>query len=294
MNEVRLTFFGCVISIVSNSKFVIQRIAYIFRYFLTDEENIDLYFKINLISTDANLELVNSQDKFNIEYSYDNNKFFKWNYLDTFMPPLQIEPLCNKYIVLHGCAARVKDQTVCFFAPSMAGKTSILLMLLEYGYKAISDDLLFWNLQTKELKVYKKPVGIRESMINIMPDLFKKIQEIVKRKDVPCFYNNYNKRTWLMHLDDIYNEEIYYKKDSTINYIFIPTIHGEKFEKVSALKSFELCLNSICNSGVNRERIRKGCIDIIESTKGIYILPTNDLKKSYEYLMSVINEEHIG
>ncbi len=45
-----------------------------------------------------------------------------------------------------------------FLVPSRSGKTTLIMELLEYGHRLISDDLLVIDNETGEILPFKKPI----------------------------------------------------------------------------------------------------------------------------------------
>ena len=189
-------------------------------------------------------------------------------------------------MVLHGCAARKDNKTYVFLAPSMSGKTSLLFYLIYNGFKAISDDLLFIDVKTGLLFPYKKPVGIRENALNVIPNLDKLLKQSIN-KDTLIFFNSEGKRTWLVHLDDLFHNDVYCKEKTLIDYIIIPdkNLLGE-IKKMSSIETYNTLLRSLCNSGLKKELVDEYIIKIMSRTKNYY-LPTQNLKDAYFNILNI-------
>lgn len=285
---VQLNFFGIIVKIISTNQNIINRIKYIFRYNIA-KENLkpEIIFKVQKLCEDDNVELISSQDKFNILYSYDTVNFKKWQYNDTFLPPMRIAPFAGKYLVLHGCAARKNSKTFAFIAPSMAGKTSLLIYLIYNGFKAISDDLLFIDIKSGKLIPYYKPVGVRETGLSIIPNLDNMLKKAISAETL-IFKNFEGKRTWLVHLNDMFGEKIYVDAETKIDYFIIP--NKEQIGKMQHMKlenAYNDLLNSLCNSGLNDEKIKEYCLNILGSSC-FYSLPTNDISNAFCEIRSLL------
>lgn len=288
MKNILLNYFGYNVQVISKSKKIISRIEYIFRYFLNISENQtpDITFFVNKNNKNENIELVSSNEKFTIQFTYDGKTINSWLYKDTFLPPMRVLPFKNKFLVLHGCAARKDNKTYVFLAPSMSGKTSLLFYLIYNGFKAISDDLLFIDVETGLLFPYKKPVGIRENALNIIPNLDKLLKQSIN-KDTLIFFNSEGKRTWLVHLDDLFHNDVYCKEKTLIDYIIIPdkNLLGE-IKKMSSIETYNTLLRSLCNSGLKKELVDEYIIKIMSRTKNYY-LPTQNLKDAYFNILNI-------
>jgi hypothetical protein len=283
---VDLSFFNCVVRINSSNSHLRKRISYIFKNFLINDSKPDVYFQVEP-KTD-NSELTSSSEEFEILFSYDGKSYSHWNYKDTFLPPLRISPLSGKYIVLHGCATRMNERTSVFLAPSMAGKTSLLMALINSGHKAISDDLLFIDVSSMELMIYKKPVGIRETGLNLFPDLKYKLESNFSN-DVPLFYNTNGKKTWLIHLEDIYDKNVYFDRPSKVDFIFLPNqlAHGNS-KKISSFEMYSTIFNSVCESGLEKGTIADFVFLLLKNSK--HYLPTADLNKACVEVNKIVQE----
>ncbi len=280
--NILLEYFGFNVRVFSGNKHIINRIQYIFRYFISKDLNRkeDITFRANSLNSLSDIELISSSEKFDISYSYDREKFFPWKFSDTFLPPMRITPFNNKYLVLHGCAARRDGKTYAFLAPSMAGKTSLLFYLLDKGFYAISDDLLFIDIRTGYLYPYKKPVGVREGSLNVIPHLDEFVRNTISDETM-IFYNNEGKKTWLMHLDDLFDRNVYYEKETKIDYFIMPNKMNEgDIEKLKPYNAFEYLTKALCNSGLEEETVNTQVINILAETESFY-LPTLNLEEAY-------------
>jgi|AKZA01.1.fsa_nt_gi hypothetical protein len=287
---VLLNYFGYTIKIDSEIS-IINRISSIFKEFITDDKNIiSIYFRVEPTERSSNFELVSSQDKFRINYSYDGKSYQNWEFRDTFLPPLQLSPFANKYFVLHGCAMRYKSKTIAFLAPSMAGKTSLLLYLISKGFKAISDDLLFIDFTKQKVLPYKKPVGVRETGLDIIPKLRDMLNKCINN-DTMIFYNFEGKRTWLTHLDDLFQDNVFYEKESKIDiFIKIDSESDSNIKKMPLVNAYDYILESICNSGLDTSKINETIIQILKEST-LYTLPTRNLQLAYMSILNIINNE---
>ena len=287
----QLIFFGVTVSISSESEKLIERICDIFKKYIVSDITPAVYFKIEILSNaftqDYYFDMaVITNENIKVEYSFDNEKYFLWEYTDTFLPPLQVEPLKNKFLVLHGCGIEHFGSTAIFLAPSLAGKTTLAMKMLDNGSRCITDDLLF--IRSNLVYPYLKPVGIRESSFPIFPHLEAKVKEIIN-KDTLVFSNASGYRTWLLHLDDIYGADIFSTYPTPIDYIFLPNFNDERSVRIiEKAELYKLILNSACNSGMHHLSVSRNALQIMKSLKGAFYLPTKNLDNAYKHIESIL------
>ena len=291
--DIMLCFFGIPFSITSNSIGVIERIRFIFRENIVTEPTLkpEVYFNVDIYSNSVSnidelfAKNIITNNNVNIQYSYDNFEFLPWFHEDTFLPPLQITPLKGRFLVLHGCAVTYQEKSFIFIAPSMSGKTSLTLYLLNRGFNCVTDDLIF----IKETRIipYRKPVGFREATIDILPEM-KNIANRVITNETLVFIDNAKKKTWLLHLDDIFGSNVYETQDKIIDYIFIiDKDSSETMRKVNSYEIYSKLLGSICNSGISNKEASNQLFSVLKSSRGYYYLPTQDLAQAYRSILSV-------
>lgn len=288
MKSVKLNFFGTEILVSSDNELLIDRINYIFKYFLSNGEP-QLFFKVSIEKKDyADSRILDdgllTNGIANISYSYDNIKYYPWNFSDTFLPPLQIPPLAGRFLVLHGCAIRVMNMTVAFIAPSLGGKTTLVYHSIKNGALCITDDLIF--IEDGYIIPYKKPVGIRESNHIALADLINK-----KHISPLTLINPKGNATYLTHLNDVFNSP-YIEYRTKIDWFVVPD--KDQFGNPRILNMFDLAQilsTSICNSGLHDKNMMKALFLAINSIKGAFFLPTADIETAYRNLLSFVAEE---
>ena len=295
---IKLDFWGNILGVHSKNAKDIDRVKYIFKKFIYLGEKIA---DIEIVLTGENDEkcyidsIIKDKSKGKIEYKDKNSEMYvKWNFDDTPFPPMQLEPFKRKYIVLHGMGVvNQNGQSFIFPAPSLAGKTSLMTYMVSKGYKCISDDLLFIDTETMMVYPYPKPVGIRERGINMIPDLYDIVRPLINDDTLSFTESDSGKKVWLLHLDDIYYD-CYVKKGVKIDYIIFPDKVVRKnnyFKKISKDKALMRLMNSLCNSSGDMSQNFTVLTCILDRTKGIYDLPTNNLKKAYEIIESIEKNE---
>lgn len=289
MYSTNLCFFGTEIEIHSENKVLIDRINYIFKYFISSGDNPTLFFNITIrqnVTVDTTLAddgLLTNRTAM-ISYSYNNIDYTKWKYSDTFLPPLQVPPFAGKFLVLHGCAIRIKNKTIAFVAPSLGGKTTLVYYSLKKGAKCITDDLIF--LIKGNVVPYKKPVGIRETNRMALSDLPDSL-----RDSSLVLSNSIGNRTYLMHLDELFDTP-YYAKTSKIDWFVIPNKDrvGDPY-RISVYDMINILSKSICNSGLNDQNLLESLFLAISSCQGAFYLPTGNMELAYNNLLSMIGEK---
>lgn len=197
-------FFGTRILYRAPDTFTLQRISYIFDRFV-DPQGVEPDIEFALLAEGqgsfVRAILTPSLDA-NVYYRYrGKDSWTLWSYQDTPFPPLQIQPFRGRFLVLHGCAVVTSSGTaLAFIAPSMSGKTTLLMKLCQRGYSALCDDLLFIDPTLGQIALYRKPVGIRESTLPLFPGLAN--SAVLQR--ALCFgeYGT-SPQTWLVHLDEL-------------------------------------------------------------------------------------------
>lgn len=287
MENLYLNFFGVSICVCSENAALIRRITYIFRYFISNDSQPQIYFHVSIRKNptlDPNIldDGLLTNGTAIISYSYDNAKFYPWEFQDTFLPPLQISPLAGQFLVLHGCGIRMNNQTVAFIAPSLAGKTTMVYHALKHGAKCITDDLLF--IKGDQVIPYKKPIGIRDTNELALNDLRN------KSGITPLTLTNpLGASTYLVHLDDLFNEP-YYTSPSKINWIVVPDKNSYgKPHKLEIATFSKLLIKSICNSGVNGQQLVDNIFSLLSGIHGVIYLPTKRIDEAYHNLEEIIS-----
>ncbi|MDY4622366.1 MAG: hypothetical protein SPC85_05475 [Eubacteriales bacterium] len=284
----KLKFFGVDVAILSENSKLIDRINYIFRYYLTYDRETQIWFRVSIVKNAVKNPILADDGLLTngaalIEYSYDSVNYHSWFFEDTFLPPLQIPPLAGKYLVLHGCAIRVCNQTALIIAPSFGGKTMLVYHAVKNGAKCITDDIIF--LDNNTIIPYKKPVGIRDTNHEAIKDL-----KAVKGLFPLVLMNPLHQVTHLIHLDDLF-EHAYYEEKSSIDWIIVPDKNsvGSPVE-MEMYSLHQALLGSLCNSGYDRERLPLALFDVTSSIKGALYLPTKELDKAYLQLLNHISQ----
>lgn len=291
-SSVLLNFFG-VNLLINTRQVIVDRIRYIFRYYVNEVNNPppDLFFRLDILPDEKGgsdslfLNSVITNSNTNIHYSYDDVNFSQWKFEDTFLPPLQVEPLKGNYLVLHGCSVKLNGVTYLFVAPSFSGKTSLVLYLLDNGFKCVSDDLIF--VENCNVTPYKKPVGFRETGLDVIPGMSEIAQRIIDDTTL-CFTSTEGKKTWLLHLDDVFGDDVYVKDASRIDYVmFIDKNSSGKMRKLGTYEAYTDLMCAVCNSGIQKANVSKQVLNILKESKGYYHLPTLDMALALEELVSL-------
>ncbi len=266
---IKLKFDEVIMQVEADIK-VCDNLSFIYRNYMTDcSDDVIVYFRI-----DGSAEaILTNRDIVHIFYSFDGQNYKKWIYSDTIFPPLLIEPLKGRYLVLHGCCVSQNNQAIAFLGKSMIGKTKIMLHLLKQGYKMISDDLIFVD-KNNLVHTYKKPLGFRTLIANEYPEIYEKI---LKLDDKIAFRSSLGFTTYLIHAEDLF-EDVYNENYTKISKIFI--LSDEECDERSNIKS----LNSIyglkglcCNSGIESHELVMRLVDFINEIEIIKCTPEKAL-----------------
>lgn len=265
---IKLKFDEVIMQVEANVN-ICDNLNFIYRNYITDCNDIDIYFRI-----DGSAEaILTNRDIVHIFYSFDGKKYKKWIYSDTIFPPLLIKPLKGRYLVLHGCCVSWKDQAIAFLGKSMIGKTKIMLHLLEQGYKMLSDDLIFVD-KNNLVHAYKKPLGFRTLIANDYPKIYEKILRLDNKI---AFRSSLDFTTYLTHAEDLF-VNIYNEKNTKISKIVI--LSDEESDKLTSIKA----LNNIydlkglcCNCGLESHELIMRLIELINKTEIIKCTPEKAL-----------------
>jgi len=294
MYKVILRFLDHNFMYLSNDYFIIQHIERIFTNFIiTYNKDIycSAYFKLSSPKIYPNKSyeyLFASENDLNIEYSYEYDGLYQqWNYKDTVFPPMQIRPLKGQFLVIHGSGFTLKNKVYIMPAKSMSGKTSFTTFMVSKGAKIISDDLLFISTTTQRVYPYKKPVGIREKGLKLIPNLEVIVKKLISH-DTMTFINKEGYRTWLMDLDSLF-PNCYVKVPSHVDYIvfFDKSTNFDIIENLSLKDSFLRIYRDLCNSGLYNEMKVKELMKFLSTTKKISYISTFDFDKAYNDILRI-------
>lgn len=270
MYSVNLNFWSNVVNIRSDNDEIIEMITYIYKNYVCDSKKSILYFEIE--EKKECLKILTNDYIDSVKYSYDEEHYKSWDSADAFLPPFNISPLKGKFLVFHGCAVEKDGVSYLFMGPSMSGKTTLLLELLNRGYRAIADDLVI--IENGVMIPYKKPVGFR----NIVGCNFPNINETVnKMKYIPRFKSSINIETALVHLEDIF-EDPFCPEKRGIDYIFLLNTDKDEKDFLHIQKCYNIARGQICNTGMNDDMIQDAVFSIFERAKEIQIIESLDIR----------------
>ncbi len=244
---------------------VCENLKFIYRNYITSSPNdISIYFRI-----DGSVEaILTNRDIIHIYYSYNGVDYKKWKYSDTIFPPLLVEPLKGRYLVLHGCCVAKNSSTVAILGKSMTGKTKIMLHLLKNGYKLISDDLIFVD-KNNLVHAYKKPLGFRTLIANEYPELYDRILNLENKI---AFRSYLNFTTYLVHADDLF-DDIYDENLSKISKIVILSEEENDKMDIGILDNIYKLKGLCCNSGIDSQELVMRLISFINGIEIIKCAP---------------------
>ena len=266
-----------------------ERLFYIFREFtVPDCEVPDLVFFLRVVSGSGRGlmgEIISPGSKIAIYFRERGSEALQERiWPDAPFPPLLARPFSGKYLVLHGCGVvNPRGRAIVFAAPSLAGKTSLLLECIRRGFRCIADDLLFIDIRTLKVCKYPKLVSIRESTLTLFPYLESMIAGL--GDNYLCFLElSVERKTWLVHLDDLY-PDCYADQDSyPIDYLVIPTREGiSKRARLGSAMAAIHCIRNTCESGLDRRDIVRHVAALVRKAQS-FILPTGDIGGVVEWL----------
>lgn len=287
-----LDFFGTCIKVNSDNERLTDNLSFIFRSFQSDKNFFDYEFKIvdqNPLNTYTEDGILSSLSPQNIFFKKrGDTKYKKWESEGAFLPPIELAPLHNKFLVMHGCAVKKNGKTFVFLAPSMSGKTSLVLYLLQNGYKCISDDLLFIDRGTLKLYTYKKPIGVRETSLVDLVEIKSNVEKAINETNLE-FTNYKGKKTWLVHLEDLIENSYSDETEHRIDYLItIDKDLDSKIEKLGAFECFNIISSSIFFHSIGAD-IQKEITSLVKESK-TFLLSTKSLPIAYAELELLANE----
>jgi len=257
MREINIYLFNKLINIRSDVASDIANIEFIFRKYckenMSNNKKADIYFllknnkkvypKKNILSC-----FYYNQNQ-NIFYKLKNESIFKkWKSKNTFLPPIDTILFRNKFLILHGVGLYKNGHSFIFLGNNYSGKSIILLYGIKHGYKSISDDLIFYDINKGEIIPYFKPLGIRSTAKKISEDfsiLYDSLEEIDHRD----FYDSNNKfNTRIFHLED-YFPNSFIEFNVKIDNIFMIDSFSKK--KLSFDERIELIEKGCCSSNID-------------------------------------------
>lgn len=280
-----LNFFGSKVFINTSHSRDADWIKFIFRYYLTEPTNdfdVEIDFSCD-INTFRDTFLKNRcVYDFGVKVKGMNEE--RWNSNNTPLPPFLLPPLAGNYMLCHGCAVLSKyNKLNIIIGPSMSGKTATLLRFIDLGFKMVADDLLVIKVSEAKLIPYYKPIGLREGTLLCYPHLNEKIQP---QNNIPSlvFKNDNGKRTWLVHMDDLYPD--CYCTENEINGIanifFISNNQKNEVMQISPIQAIDKMMNSYMYSNIETSSAIKTIANIVKNAK-CYIAP----EKSSELITSI-------
>lgn len=288
MNEINLKLFDVKIKIISDIKEDINNIKYIFKKYISYEKNSDIIIKIDS-DNDKKLDIMDALSCFScnfnnkVYYKLTNNKNFKeWTSKNTFLPPIDTNLFLNKFLILHGVGLYKDNKTFIFLGDNFSGKSSILLYGLIHGYKCISDDLLFYDIDKEKVIPYYKPAGFRSSSKNISPEFLSLYDSISKIEHKDFLNKSNNVTTRIFHLDDLFQSP-YIKFEVPINNIFFLSDFNKN--NLSFDERITLIEKGCCSSNIDYETKFKSIIKINEKVESIkYIKKKGNLYELFKTL----------
>jgi len=101
----------------------------------------------------------------------------------------------NDYFLVHGGALSFNNEGFIIIAPPGFGKTTLVLKLLEYGFKFLSDDFAPINRKTGFLVPMPRSIGIRDGTLKFFKD--------ISLKEKKPFVSLCKGNKWIFDIDEI-------------------------------------------------------------------------------------------
>jgi hypothetical protein len=92
-----------------------------------------------------------------------------WPYTSPPIPPLVLEPFCNRFIGLHGAAAVAPEGScLLLLGERESGKTTVALDLVnEHGWELLTDETVFIHRRSRLVEPFAHAVGLWDSRIKV-------------------------------------------------------------------------------------------------------------------------------
>ena len=149
-----------------------------------------------------------------------------------------------------------------------------------HGYKCISDDLLFYNINKEKFIPYYKPAGIRSTSKKISSEfssLYDSLDEI-EHKDFLNKYNNVTTR--IFHLDDLFENPFIDFEVPADNIFFLSDLDNKTLDFGERINLIE---KGCCYSNITNEMKFQTIININNKVKTIrYIKKKGDLNELFK------------
>lgn len=285
--SVTLNYFGFDYKVYSNNIKDIDRINYIYKHFKSSSKSfvLNIFLLSEGNSLQENLMIPNSE--FHIYYRSNNDDVEEWIFPDTPFPPCSLPPLEGKFIILHGMAfISSRNKAIVAVAPSLTGKSTLMIEMARRGFKVLSDDLLFIDIISHKICKYPKPVGIRERGLYLNKGLKKLVKSYLARNpNVLTFLETeFGTKVWLIHLEDIY-PNCYYDFDCDIEHINFLRRNKEKnsFSEIKKSEAIVFLMKNIINSGLSKARIFEVCNKLISNIPTSLLYFNDDSYASRHY-----------
>lgn len=196
-NTIELTFefWGTSVRVVTTSPRVASHLTYYFRDYHSPSKGGKTDYLLRITGDSLSFEDPH-------EFTIFSNSENAWKPVQpntpTLIPPFKDKRLRKRFQLLHASAAASPNganRGVVMTGPSTSGKSTLLIKLLERGWKFISDDtVLVENGNT--LYPYTRPIGIRASSLKLFPHL------TPKTISAPAFHTSTG-LTHMVHASDL-------------------------------------------------------------------------------------------
>ena len=150
------------ISIITNSKKIIDLLPSIFSNHLSKSQIEIRYINVKIISTGETFSVeINNRIRNHIELN---------EVLIILSQVLHAIETDSDWLILHGFVIGLpnSNSSLALVAPSKSGKSTLGTYLVHNGYIYISDDILIVNIKTREIIPFNRPIHLRKPSIFIL------------------------------------------------------------------------------------------------------------------------------
>jgi hypothetical protein len=159
--------------------------------------------------------------------------------LPTVLPPLWIAPFAGSFRAVHAaCAATpsAPEVAVVLTGASGTGKSSLLLALLQLGYKYVSDDLL--PLRGQQILPYFRTMNIRDHTLRVLDE---GLRQLVEEKSHAILTPSGH--TYLVHPEDLGFQ--YTKHRAFDHFLLVRLVKAGTYRSVSAGRKLEIAWDAL-------------------------------------------------
>ena len=194
VHRVRLDFWGTICDCLMPTRQDAEHFATYFSEFGTASDDPRHVFLFETTGNGFVVSLLDAKVEKRIWHSEMGGEWTLWDKFHARstapspVPPLTLEPLRQLFCSVHAAALTVRNgDALLFTGPSFSGKSALSLGLLDRGWGLMTDDLAVIGRSTKRVHAFRRPIGIRETTMTLVPGLAERVQRV---DDVFCIHHN--------------------------------------------------------------------------------------------------------